>query len=225
MFVFDMFAVQPVHSQNQPTSLSISPVKTYLINFYWLFFLLNALYMHCNHFMLILLDKRIDQLWTRNTVCVWTQPYLFMFAAAEAAPGAGWLARQTQTCLWFKITPLFGKEFDKSQWLQHQQTDLLHDLPPLLQRSITQMTDRSLCFIELLNDIINCTLLSLAAIRRLFSIGGRAKTCVRDQLLDGNFERLLLLKANKWTEILTFWKIFWKIFCLTFSDWKQFDFM
>jgi len=29
LFIFDMFAVQPVHNQNQPTSISISPVEIY----------------------------------------------------------------------------------------------------------------------------------------------------------------------------------------------------
>jgi len=34
-----------------------------------------------------------------NLVCMWTQPYLFTFVAAETALEAGWHVRQTQTCL------------------------------------------------------------------------------------------------------------------------------
>jgi len=43
----------------------------------------------------------------------------------------------------------------------------------------------------------NTTLPSSAAVKRLFSVGRQIATAKQNQLSNGNFEKLLLLKANE----------------------------
>jgi len=60
---------------------------------------IKASHMHHNNCVarkLSHISAQTHQLRTCNAVCICMQPYLFTFSAAETAPKAGWLVRQTQ---------------------------------------------------------------------------------------------------------------------------------